>query len=235
MNHGYAFRWSLLTQADDILGAHAAKGGGGKERLRTLFGISERSIDKLTEIAESCLEEVKRIPDRWRSPAGFAEEAVRRFAMDDGVYAHQIAQLSSNDDFPISPAYFATLVKRVDEANSSDEKGKTLEELAFYLFSLLPGCVPQKNVEDVDLAFESDIVVRNLYRSTNFLSELFGRYFLVECKNWKQRVGVAEVGYFLFRMRITHAQFGVIFSKDYFVDFLCRAPRRQLKRSTLGR
>jgi hypothetical protein len=110
MNHGYAFRWSLLTQADDILGAHAARGGGGKERLRTLFGISERSIEKLTTITESCLEEVKQIPNGWRSPAGFAEEAVQRFAKNDGVYAHQIAQLSSNDDFPISPAYFATLL-----------------------------------------------------------------------------------------------------------------------------
>ncbi|MCI0562084.1 MAG: hypothetical protein MN733_26655, partial [Nitrososphaera sp.] len=43
---------------------------------------------------------------------------------------------------------------------------------------------------------------------------LLGRHFLVECKNWDESVGVRDVGYFLYRMRLTHCSFGVIFAKD---------------------
>jgi hypothetical protein len=92
-------------------------------------------------------------------------------------------------------------------------KGTTLEDLAQYLFSLLPGCIPERNVRDTALAYESDIVVRNLYKENNSIVDMFGRYFLVECKNWDKRIDVEAVGYFLFRMRMLHSKFGVIFSR----------------------
>jgi len=41
---GCAFRWALLTHADDILGEHQSDGAAGKERLLTLFGISQTTV-----------------------------------------------------------------------------------------------------------------------------------------------------------------------------------------------
>lgn len=210
-----AFKWALHTQADDILGEHEAGGGLGKQYLSTIFGMSESALEELDHIATECLKEVKQTGDNdWAKPAGFAEEVVRRFAQREVIGTHLLAEAASFREFPLSPAYFQALSECVHLAETPQEKGGALEDLAFYLLALLPGCGPRRNVLDEDLASESDIVVRNLNQVANLTAELLGRHFLVECKNWEKRVGVRDVGYFLYRMRLTHARFGIIFSKS---------------------
>jgi len=97
---------------------------------------------------------------------------------------------------------------------SAADKGKALESMASYLFLLIPGWFPSRNVLDQGGVFESDILVSNLNPEGNLAAELLGRHFLVECKNWKNRVGVAEIGYFFHRMRLTHCSFGVLMAKN---------------------
>lgn len=212
---GAALRWALHTQADDILGQHGARGGAGKHQLRTIFGMSKSALEELNHIAEECRKEVEqKWGNDWSQPVGFPEEVIRRFALGEVMGAHLLAEAASMREFPLSPAYFQVLLDRVHSPTvNAQEKGDALEDLAFYLFLLLPGCVPRRNLLDEDLAFESDIVVRNLNQVANLTAELLGRHFLVECKNWEKSVGVRDVGYFLYRMRLTHARFGIIFSK----------------------
>jgi hypothetical protein len=78
----------------------------------------------------------------------------------------------------------------------------------------VPGWLPRRNLLDKKLAFETDIVVRNLNQSSNLTADILGRHFIVECKNWEKPVGVRDIGYFLYRIRLTHATFGIIFSRD---------------------
>jgi hypothetical protein len=107
------------------------------------------------------------------------------------------------------------LIEQIDSvAINTTEKGDTLENLASYLFLLIPGHVPRRNLLDLDNSFETDIVVRNLGMNSNVYSDLLGRHFLIECKNWEEKVGVKDVGYFLYRIRLTHSSFGVIFAKS---------------------
>ena len=103
----------------------------------------------------------------------------------------------------------------VDKTYSQEEawkKGNALEILAQYLFLLIPGFIPLGKVKSAPKDFETDIVVSNLRSAGNLEAEVFGRNFIVECKNWNKPVGVQDVGYFLYRMRLTQSKFGVIFA-----------------------
>ncbi|MCP4366912.1 MAG: hypothetical protein GY797_02175 [Deltaproteobacteria bacterium] len=209
---GTAFRWAMHMQADDILGEHKDGGGAGKQTLTTKFGMSTPAFEKLNCIAQECLEEVKQSDD-WARVEGFPEEVISRFAESDAGYS--LAEASSSREFPVSKGYYQALLNRADSAKTNDEKGKTLEDLAFYLMLLLPGCVPRKNMLAEKRIFESDIVVHNLSPSPNLTTDLLGRHFLIECKNKEnEKANVADVGYFLYRMKLTHTKFGIIFSRN---------------------
>lgn len=211
-DYGAALRWALLTQADDILGEHEKRGGAGQWQLRTVLGMDEPTLERLNKTADQNRIRIKDLHnDDWSRSAGFAEDVVLRFVLNT-ENAGLFARVSSVREFPLSNAYFKALLDSVDIAGTTEEKGKALEDLASYLFLLIPSWIPRRNVLDESLAFETDLVVRNLNPSGNLTAELLGRHFLVECKNWANPVGVRDVGYFLYRMRLTHAKFGVIFA-----------------------
>src|SRR5690606_15446680 len=69
-------------------------------------------------------------------------------------------------------------------------------------------------VQDEKQTAEIDLVVRNLQPNANLMADILGRYFIVECKNWDKPVGSRDVGYFLNKIRQSHASFGVIFSRE---------------------
>jgi len=215
-DRGAALRWALLTQADDILSEHGEGGGAGKQLLRSTLGMSEPELQEFNSVVRQNMETVRKThSDDWANPEGYAENAIVRFALRSLEFAHLFAQEVSVREFPLSLAYFSTLLRCVDATDKvAAAKGIALEDLASYLFLLIPGWVPSRNVMDEEWAFETDIVVSNLSRASNLSAELLGRHFLVECKNWNDPVGVKDVGYFLYRMRLTHAKFGVILAKN---------------------
>ena len=212
---GAALRWALLTQADDMLHEHGEGGGAGKQWLLTILGVSASALARFNQIAANSVRLVRaERADDWSAVHGFAEDVVMRFALEAPEFAHLLALDSSVQEFPVSQAYFSSLLSRVNEPHQREtDKGKALEDLASYLFLLVPGWVPRRNLLDEYSSYETDIVVRNLNRTGNLTAELLGRHFLVECKNWESPVGVKDVGYFLYRMRLTHAKFGVLLAK----------------------
>ncbi len=212
---GAAFRWAILTQSDDLLGEHSAGGGAGKQMLHTILGMSATALEELSEIANQNLSTIRQNNDDWAVSAAYAEDVVTKFAFNKTAYSQLFAMESKIIEFPINVAYFSSLLEQVNSnEGTSTERGNRLEDLASYLFLLIPTLTPRRNLLEETLAFETDIVVRNLNPQSNLLADLLGRHFLVECKNWISRVGVQGVGYFLHRMRLTHAQFGVIFAKS---------------------
>lgn len=210
---GAALRWALLTQADDLLHEHGAGGGAGRQWLRTIFGTSEAELGELKSIADDNLKIIKSGNVGVSKTSWFAEDIVVRFALKDIAFEHFFSQPSSVREFPISLPYFRTLLDRVyAPAATTKEKGDALELAAAYLFLLIPGWFPSRNVLDENEGLETDIIISNLNPSSNLTAELLGRHFLVECKNWGNPVQVPDVGYFLHRMRLTHCNFGVIFA-----------------------
>lgn len=206
---GLALRWAMLMQADDILGEHPEGGGAGRQILTTKYGLGIAAFDEFNQIASECLVEVKNNAD-WSQPAGFAEEVICRFAQKKAGYT--LADTASSREFPVSPAYLQSLLNLVRSNENTTDKGKSLEYLALYLMLLLPGCVPHKNVLAEQKIFETDVLVNNLSPTPTVVTELLGRQFLIECKNRKEKMSVSEIGYFLYRMKLTHIKFGIVFS-----------------------
>lgn len=213
---GAALRWALLTHADDVLGNDAQVEGAGRQWLQTIMGVSEAELDKFSSVAAVGLDKVNNFHGgNWTVAAGYAEDALVRIAQAHPELAHLFAEETTAREYPLTPAYFQLLLRQVEATDgSTTERGDRLEHLAIYLFLLIPGWVPTAKVKPDDQSSEHDIVVSNLSRMSNLSAELFGRHFLVECKNWAKPVRVDQVGYFLYRMRLTHCKFGVIFAKS---------------------
>ncbi len=210
---GAAFRWALHMQADDILGDHPERGGAGKQTLIPRYGMSTPAFDEFNHIAEECLKEISET-DNWSRVAAFPEEVICRFATSKA--GHSLAEFIPSHELPVSLGYFNALLNSVENENEETQgkKGRALENLAFYLILLIPGCVPRKNVLMEKRIFESDVVVHNLSQSPSLTTELLGRHFLIECKSSKkEKMGVSEIGYFLYKMRLTHTKFGILFTR----------------------
>jgi len=208
--HGLALRWAMLMQADDILGGHPDGGGAGKQSLTTIKGLSVPALDELNKISRSCLAKAKK--EGWNKPVAFAEEVLCRFVQ--GKAGYEFVRTYSSKEFPLSQGYFNALYKQINTSKGALDKGNTLEDLALYLLTLLPGCIPHKNVLSKQKLFETDVLVQNLSAESNVVADLLGRHFLIECKNRKKKSNSADIGYFLYRMKLTHTRFGIFFSKN---------------------
>ncbi len=207
---GAAARWALLTHADDALVRHFT--GMGRDRLQFAFGMSEEALEQFNNIVKPNI-----LDDRiggWSEYNRFADDILLEFILKFPQYAHLFTIPTAALEFPANIPYLEALCDRVKDSQSPSEKGDALERLAAYLFLLIPGLIPRQKVMPETADFENDLVVSNWRLSSNLEAELFGRDFLVECKNWERAVGVSQVGYFLYRMRLTHTRFGVIFAKN---------------------
>ena len=216
MNHYFhrndrasAFRWALHTQADDLLGGHVDGGGVAKGVLLAHFSLTNEDLEELGRIASKCAEAAH--ANGWSTPDGFCEHVVLRFLQSERV-AH-VQSATTSREFSLSPSYLRALMNDLDGTTTTDS-GRSFETVALYLASLLPGAAPRRNVLDEDQGFENDVVVRNSSSGVDLQVDTLGRYFLIECKNWGTAIGVSEVGYFLYRMRLTQSRFGLIFSKN---------------------
>ncbi|MCI0581105.1 MAG: hypothetical protein L0332_11315 [Chloroflexi bacterium] len=211
---GAAFWWALHTQADDVLGEHPSGGGAGRHVLLTRLRMTSDALSSFNDVASANLVTVtQELNGDWSCPAAFAEDVVRRFAVENREYASLFSLPTPLQELPLSKPYFAALLSAVTSA-SADQVGRSLETLTTYLFLLVPGWVPWRNVLHNLWAFESDVVVRNLNPAGNITAELLGRHFIVECKNLERRVAVVDVGFFLYRMKLTHSRFGVIIALE---------------------
>ena len=211
-SYASAFRWALHTRAAEMLADRgSADVALGPLWLFGAFGVPHDERGILDEIASQCRDQAQSL-GQWQGPNGFPEEVVRRLSARAGTGSSFFSRLLDTEEFPISPVYLRVLLK--EAANAPEiRKGQSLEDIAVYLFGLIPGCVPRRNVMDIARAAEHDLVVANHAQLGSLTSELFGRYFLVECKNWATPVRVSDVGYFLFRLRQAKATFGVMFAR----------------------
>lgn len=94
-------------------------------------------------------------------------------------------------------------------AATSVERGRALEDLICYLFSLVPGIVVthrnvmnQFDTEEVDVALFNDCVQNGF----SFLPNVI----LIEAKNWSSRVSSIEVSWFMQKIKHRGLDFGIL-------------------------
>ena len=100
-----------------------------------------------------------------------------------------------------------------DNAATTAEKGRAFEDLICYLFSKIPGIsVTRRNIlnqfgsEEIDVAFWNRPNPNGLYFLQNII--------LVECKNWSQPLGSAEVSWFDAKLRRRAQPFGILIAAN---------------------
>jgi hypothetical protein len=87
--------------------------------------------------------------------------------------------------------------------------GKTLERLAEYLLVCMPGCKTSRRSRSESTDY--DVVCSLQGPDIDFRSEL-GRYFVVECKDWKKPVDFGTFAKFCRVLDSVKSRFGIIFS-----------------------
>jgi hypothetical protein len=102
-------------------------------------------------------------------------------------------------------AYF----KRGDDAETSHEKGKALEDLIAYLFARIPGLEESARnslnafgAQEIDVAFWNEQVRDGLRQ--------FDHLLIVECKNWDTPVGDGELSIFREKLRSRGRPLGIL-------------------------
>lgn len=98
---------------------------------------------------------------------------------------------------------------RADQAATTTEQGRLLEDLVCLLFETVPGIsITVRNTMNVFETEEVDIAFWNQRRRRQF--DFLPHIILVECKNWSRPVGSQEVAYFITQLRDSGEKFGVL-------------------------
>lgn len=110
-------------------------------------------------------------------------------------------------------APIAEMIDAVIAAETNDEKKKSLELLAAYIIA---DC-PSLSIKFANLrtrSSEIDLVCECLEREPKTPLHSLGRYFLVECKNWRKPAGAAVLRDFVGKLQKTRCALGVLFSRE---------------------
>lgn len=122
-------------------------------------------------------------------------------------------QIIDTDTFKIDLRQYSQLLEQVFIAETNDEKKKSLEILAKTLFESIP-FLTCKHSNLRTASSEIDLVIQYDGSNLSTIFDEFGRYFLVECKNWKSSVGAAQVRDFLGKVQKSRIKLGIIFAKN---------------------
>ena len=201
---GQAIWWLLHAQADDTLSSPSDADdfpvGGACDFLRLYFGVNDEVFRHMMELKRGNQDEPHTL---------FAEHLIMQLSLNHSfanLFIHHSAEL----EFLISRAYAKNMLSRVDQQNKGKYEGKPLEELVRYLVLLMPGWIPTENTYHHRTDIDSDVVARYV-REPESISSSHPRAILIECKNRKDPLNVAEAGYFLYRMSLTQVEIGILF------------------------
>ena len=125
------------------------------------------------------------VDDDWLTVIPSAEEAFLYFA-SEGYVRHLLGQLGASG-------------------------GKALESLTDYLMSCMPGCRTRRRVRSPSSDY--DVVCSMEGFEVDFRSEL-GRYFVCECKDWKDPADFATIAKFCRVLDSFKARFGILMSRS---------------------
>lgn len=108
-----------------------------------------------------------------------------------------------------SPKHIRGLLDQAENAQTADEKGDVLENLARYIFEKVRGVsFYDKNILDQNRAHELDVAFWNLQPQ----SELWflGPIIIVECKHTGRPVGSRDVGWFVRKLQDRSVGHGIL-------------------------
>ncbi|RWE29164.1 MAG: hypothetical protein EOS78_30625 [Mesorhizobium sp.] len=101
----------------------------------------------------------------------------------------------------------------LDITATTTQRGRALEDLAAYVFGLIPGIsITHRNVMNVFATEEVDVAIFNEadQAGLHYLPSII----LIECKNWSNPVSSIEISWFLHKLRSRGLDFGVLIATN---------------------
>lgn len=162
-----------------------------------------------------------------RKVSGEVEEAAQRAADEVGTRIAEIAARLSG----WGSERLDKLVEKVEAATSTDDKGRSLEELASRLFEQVPGFSVTGRLrtatEEIDISILNDSADPRLRRESALV--------LAECKNWNSKCGKNE--FVIFREKLENrnrrSSLGFLISWNGFASTVTKEMLRGSREETL--
>ncbi len=124
----------------------------------------------------------------------------------DNEWISQAPTFEETGVFAANSRYIEYLMRRL-----GDGTGKSLELLADYLMSCMPGCRTARRQRSGSTDY--DVVCSMEGLELDFRSE-FGRYFVCECKDWDSKADFTTMAKFCRILDSVKSRFGILFSKQ---------------------
>ncbi len=190
------FMYTLCEDAIDRKGERSVQGSGVYARA-SMHGMTDDLVAEYHRVAYQRwteLDEAGRFPERL-----LAE-------MDDR-WMTEYPTAAEYGRYRTNPLYIRHLLSQL-----GTDEGQSLERLAHYLVSMIPGSRVYRRLR-TGSSSDYDVVGSFEGPGLDFRSEL-GRYFLCECKDWNKDPAdvtvMAKTAYFLDSVK---SRFGILFSK----------------------
>jgi len=194
----HAKRYLMLTLCEDAI-MHAGKidyDGGPYFRLLWYYGLSHEAINRYTA---KCWDFFEQKPDVARYPERVLTELDQEWMME-------VPSIHEAPVFHCNRLYVRFLLSRL-----GSDGGRSLEFLAHYLMSLIPGC--RAYLRRISRSTDYDVVGLLEGVAFDFRSEL-GRYFVCECKDWNKPANFTALAKFCRVLDSVKSRFGILFSKS---------------------
>lgn len=188
----------MLALCEDAIrdkGKFKAHMSGAYQQLVWNFGVSHK---ELIEYAG----QIWKIYKKNRSMGLFPEWILQQ--LDDAWMLEQRSPAESS-------LYFLNIrYVRVLQTSLNLQPGRSLEWLAHYLLTTIPGCRAKMNVRSESTQY--DVVGALEGQDIDFRSDL-GRYFICECKDWSEPADFTTLAKLARVLESTKCKFGLLFSK----------------------
>jgi hypothetical protein len=192
-------RYLLLTAVSDAIRDRGKIDSNGGVYYRALsHGWTSEDLNEFYENCSSAF-------DTTDTLCAFPEQILSKVAVPFSMPYAAPAEL---DIYEINKAYSGKILD-VMKAPSTKVTGKDLEKLAWYFLGSIPGFEVRSDLRAEDTQYDG--LVRNTGPKYDFRADL-GFHLLVECKQWSEAVGVAEVSQFINKLVLQDCGAGFLFS-----------------------
>jgi len=190
-----AKRFCMLTLVEDVLfyEGDLDLNKSGAVRLTQIFGMPSSEFERYVREIYSLY---KSNPIASRYPEWILQELDQEWKTE--IPAQEASTYVANT------RYIAVLLSQL-----GDRSGKSLERMADYLLSSIPGCRTIRRKRSAST--EYDLVCSIEGPRPDFLSEI-GRYFVCECKDTAKPASYSTIAKFCRVLDSTKSSLGVIFS-----------------------
>lgn len=194
----HAKRYLMLTLCEDALagnGSVSPENSGVYFRLVWGHGLSDEELRRYARDFFS-------LAQKMASPPLFPEVLLQDV---DDAWLTELPSAKEASSYRVNPCYVQHLLSQL-----GDGTGHTLELLAEYLMSCMPGCRTRRRQRSGSTDY--DLICAMEGSEVDFRSEL-GRYFVCECKDWNSPADFTVMAKFCRVLNSTKSQFGILFSK----------------------